>query len=313
VHFTRHGIPFANEIASYENVQLINQAPVTGGGSRLVNLKNKVFGVEPLIGNQLFGSNPAGRFGGPNSVYGVGFTKATRFVDTTEGTIPGIAVLVKRSLLRGLENVGSVVRDTNNYIPVYSIGSQYASVLSKARISTTNDDTNKNSTNNVDEQSSANTGERSSLKTRTTNNSNSSTDIREAFEVAKPNPFSRKPDIDRDTATTPTIEAADYGTPGGDIRNYSTLSYSKIPKKGKVAEQGGFNDFRLDVTEYDGSTGFLGDITNSNYKQKNLEKSGWGTQGAVGADRSDYTKPSDRGDKVNLIGYGKNVLSAKLA
>ena len=34
---------------------------------------------------------------------------------------------------------------------------------------------------------------------------------------------------------------------------------------------------------------------------KNLEKNGWGTQGAVGADRSDYTKASGRGDKVNLI------------
>jgi len=128
-----------------------------------------------------------------------------------------------------------------------------------------------------------------------------------------PNPFKRTPDIDRDTATTPTIEAADYGTPGGDIRNYSTLSYSKIPKKGKVAEQGGFNDFRLDVTEYDGSTGFLGDRTNSNYKQKNLEKSGWGTQGKVGEDRSDYTKASGRGDKVNLIDYEKRILSAEFA
>jgi hypothetical protein len=75
-------------------------------------------------------------------------------------------------------------------------------------------DTNKNGVLNIDLQGGPfNTGERTSLSTRTKNNGVGLLGllpnvIREAFEVDKPNPFNRQPDIDRGTPTTPTINSA---------------------------------------------------------------------------------------------------------
>jgi hypothetical protein len=361
VHFTKHGMPFLNEVASYGNVQEAKEIEYKIGNkltNRLIQLRQEIIRT-PLI-NKTNGLPIASLsyFGGPNSAYGIGFTTIKRAVNSNSNVLVStggtnkydyftnpytlfsnkkqtavsplaldaeISSNYRSQLLNAAEQkrnpasesnltdpsfsnpfkrTPDVDSDTNNFIPIYSIKSQYASVLSKARINTTNDDDNKNITNNVDEQSSANTGERSSLKTRTINNSDSSTDIREASEVAKPNPFSRKPDIDRDAPNTPTIERLYID--GTNIRNYSTIAYNQIPKN--PGPYPGINDFRSTIEE-----NWVGDSKKADYANKNLEKNGWGTQGAVGADRSDYTKASGRGDKVNLIGYRKNKLSAELA
>jgi hypothetical protein len=283
VHFTKHGIPFLNEVASYGNVQEAKELEYKIGNkltNRLIQLRQEIIRT-PLV-NKTNGLPIASLsyFGGPNSAYGIGFTNIRRAVNSNSNVLVSTGGTNKYDYFSNPYTLFSNKKQTavSPLAIDAEISSNYRSPLSYAAEQQRNPASESNLT-----------------------------------DANLPNPFKRKPDIDRDTATTPTIEAADYGTPGGDIRNYSTLSYSKIPKKGKVAEQGGFNDFRLDVTEYDGSTGFLGDRTNSNYKQKNLEKSGWGTQGKVGEDRSDYTKASGRGDKVNLIDYEKRKLSAEFA
>ena len=170
-------------------------------------------------------------------------------------------------------------------------------------------DINKNGVLNIDPQGEPfNTGERTSLSTRTKNNvvrlpGPLSNVIREAFEVDKPNPFHREFDI-QDGNKSKLLQKGDYGI--GDIRNYATLTYNNIQKFVKKEDPyTEINDFRRSVDNSIAKT-FSGNPDKSDYTNKNLEKNGWGTQGAVGANRSDYTKASARGDKVNKLDFLPN-------
>ena len=108
-HFTRHGIPFANELASYEQVirhQTENWSSHAPGkyettNNRLAKLKKELLGAvqdsgvttgllasAQRLSDAIKGSeNPIiqtlSGLGGPNSVYGIGATNIRRYVDTS--------------------------------------------------------------------------------------------------------------------------------------------------------------------------------------------------------------------------------------
>ena len=90
LHFTRHGIPFANESASYEAVkraQLLNIKD-----NRLIKLKSELISpntnTAELVATALSGFNgqpitELSGLAGPNSVYGIGTTTIRRYSNTT--------------------------------------------------------------------------------------------------------------------------------------------------------------------------------------------------------------------------------------
>ena len=137
-------------------------------------------------------------------------------------------------------------------------------------------------------------------------------------------PFKDTAGVEIDISTTATRKNTTAAVSTG-IDNYLTLAYSKIPKnKGENS----FRDFRNDITaETTQEKSILGTGTNKDYYKSNnlVTKYGFGTPGAVGADRTnplDYILPGDkytgdkkertklisvanfRGDKVNAYDIG---------
>ena len=118
LHFTRHGVPFLNEIASYENVIKAKQAlSFNDPYSRLINLKKELFFDLPGIpGPGKFATSliqkagplrKAAGFGsgtpilslsglaGPGSVYGIGLTTIKRHYNSTN--LPNDAISAPKS------------------------------------------------------------------------------------------------------------------------------------------------------------------------------------------------------------------------
>ena len=302
LHFTRHGIPFANEIASYENVIRGKQLLSLGGSySRLIDLK-KEFATGKLSSNlevvgdkvkilntKSLGSAILSGLAGPQSVYGIGITQIRRVVDTTTDA-------KERAVVSG-------------FIQRYRNGKHYFSSL---RADTTNDN-----------DSNTHIGTAQTVRQFQDDNSNS---LAKNFKFL--NGDSGTENIfDVDISTAKSRETVYKDAPSTGINNYLTLAYGKIPKnKGEKS----FRDFREDIANSLSSmnvadASILGTGTLDNYYQtNNLEtKYGFGKLGAVGADR---TNPNDyiitgsgykgtnrtiliddasfRGDKVNAYDIG---------
>jgi hypothetical protein len=242
------------------------------------------------------------KFGGPGSVYGIGYTPIRRVVDTRSDAVANAK--------------------KNNFSQVYKDTMQYASLVSTQTNNNTlspTKDSNKNSVSNIELQNSNNTDERDSLNTR----------LSKVPAAATPGAKLNSTPVDLSTAAS-RVKA--YKTPDGTftptgINNYITLAYSKIPKnKGEKS----FRDFRADidnsgaVQSLDDSS-LLGTGTIENYyTDNNLEtKYGFGKLGVVGADRTNPNNyiitgsgykgtnrtiliddDSFRGDKVNAYDIG---------
>ena len=308
LHFTRHGIPFLNELASYENVIKTNQLGLTGSvdGNRLVKVKNELFG-KPTTTDGPLGffqkiqnvlrtvngwtqapiltlSTPKAGIGGPNSVYGIGGTTIRRYTNTA-------AESLKRA------------KELYNFTPIYNIKSQYASAESNGFNKTgAKEDSNKNTISNVDVQSDSNSGERTSLYSR----------------VEKPSE-KKTPGTDRivNLSSQRNREKSYSGLPLGDINDYVTMAYHQIPKN-KTERDEWKGDFRnaLDTSKFSGAP-----ERDDYFQDNNLEKRyGFGNVGQVGADRTKplefiqpnfdgskegrkglIIKPNFRGDKVNAL------------
>ena len=110
LHFTRHGIPFLNEFASYEFVSkqknsltaynpLFDTGVADTTGNRLIALRKEYAVLGPLkytnkillalqktkfLVTKTIGSNILSGLGGSASVYGIGFTQIRRYVNTEE-------------------------------------------------------------------------------------------------------------------------------------------------------------------------------------------------------------------------------------
>lgn len=118
LHFTRHGVPFLNEIASYENVIRAKQAlSFNDPYSRLINLKKELFfdlpgipGPGKFVTSLIQKAGPlrkAAGFGsgtpilslsglaGPGSVYGIGLTTIKRHYNSTN--LPNDAISAPKS------------------------------------------------------------------------------------------------------------------------------------------------------------------------------------------------------------------------
>lgn len=324
LHFTRHGIPFINSVASYESIQNFKReiwnSPV--GGNRLINLRNQVFGQVlrlPTFAATALGiknpeiktppiqtgspipilSSPFAGVGGPNSLYGIG------------GTI------IRRSTTPVSEK------------SKYAINRQYASAINRysQEKSTTVLDTNGFKTvEGVDKNAFSIRDVYEAESVSNLNVSNTPTSVTPGIPNTTPNPFNRKPDISRGVNDT-TIESFNDGN--NSIRNYIALAYDKIPTKSKNGSVA--NDFRTDIVKtatadqkkFLGRTKFDDYYTNHNLQ----EKYGFGDLGKVGADRTnpdsfgktssgaditgaDYKNGANplldnnsgfRGDKVNAI------------
>jgi hypothetical protein len=338
LHFTRHGIPFANEIASYENVirgkNILSLKPE--GYSRLIELRGefangKVFSKLEKVGAKLkilktkgLGSTILSGLAGAQSVYGIGTTQIRRVVDTSTDA----ELNAKRQ----------------NFVSVYGIDSQYASSQANSayNASTIKKDSLKDGA--VDNLASkfgiTNTKFLASLdataKEATLNEKRVSLKDKRDIEYPDTDKNNYSPGaklnstkVDLSTAAT-RVKA--YKTPDGTftptgINNYLTLAYGKIPKnKGEKS----FRDFREDIANSLSSmnvadASILGTGTLDNYYQtNNLEtKYGFGKLGVVGADRTNPNNyiitgsgykgtnrtiliddDSFRGDKVNAYDIG---------
>jgi hypothetical protein len=299
LHFTRHGIPFANEAASYSNVSSrINSILTYDFNNRLISLKKDLFG--PLSSVSNFEGAPIFRLtglAGPNSVYGIGATTIRRSAITDSAAIAQAS------------NYG--------FTSIYNINSQYASAEFKSKaksdtrvgpgflplpaFSSKGEDGNKNTRDNVDLQDSSNTNERSSLFTLGTKLKD--TDATPGTEIGIGNV-----QLDSNTRKSNAYPT----TPNNPINQYEVLAYNRIPKKADISS---FNDFRNNLS--DNSNAFSGKITADNtdalsYENNNLEnKKGFGQQGKVGADRSNplefFAASKDYGRDVTRRPWAANI------
>ena len=268
LHFTRHGIPFANESASYENV--IKEKQRTSAGevySRLIDLQkefdagkfysNKI--IEGLSKVKIFktkslGSNILSGLGGPGSVYGIGFTQIRRVTDTKSDA-------VERAARFG-------------FTQIHSIESQYASAIGKASTSTKTDELIKLPGENV------------------IRNSRIDNEIGRVLPNGQFGNYDEKTpgnDQEADLSTLATLKNTYTSTPNNPINTYATLAYTKINKNARSERKG---DFRNGLD--DSAKSFSGKkltADQNQYEKYNLEtKYGFGNVGKVGADRSDPNK-----------------------
>jgi len=96
LHFTRHGIPFANSAASYENVQrkkklVYDTFPLAS--NRLLGLRTEL-GLDTRTGLSLIQKGmpilSLSGISGPQSLYGIGYTSITRHVNSIEQSTEAI-------------------------------------------------------------------------------------------------------------------------------------------------------------------------------------------------------------------------------
>jgi hypothetical protein len=144
LHFTRHGLPFLNAVASYENVQramgvasLLDQK--TYGGNRLLKLLGESQGPLSLTGLPwvtLTGIT------GPNSVYGIGGTAIKRSVNTFVSKPTYYQTLTAAQTLLGIAKFPSAVDKAigRNDDVKANEGNAYAPSFAAYRTSTTGGD-----------------------------------------------------------------------------------------------------------------------------------------------------------------------------
>jgi hypothetical protein len=294
LHFTRHGIPFANEVASYENVQRAKILAPTLYKNRLDKLRKILFSSVTLPENPItkrseikrstivFRGTPILELSGllgPNSVYGIGATTIRRAVDTqSDATLrAGIPIL-------------------------YQYGSSYMKSL---RANTKNDNDVSGKTDTKDSFTISDTLTHPLVKKLDTN----TTDLTPPYTTNKYTPGHG------------TVDPNKYGDGGlawpirvDSIDDYITLPYSAIPTRTKGTMK--INDFRKNIedakeTLSGNETSILGTGTQRTdyYQTYNLERNyGFGELGKPGTDRSDTGRFVKTGKEFN--GTNRIILSS---
>jgi hypothetical protein len=276
LHFTRHGIPFANEFASYENVIKAQQLLSIGDPySRLITLKGEFGGPGKLASNlikegadtvKVIATKALGSLtlssvlGGPGSVYGIGFTQIRRVVDTKSDA-------VANAKLHG------------NFTQLYLYGKQYAEgVLTPLR--------------KVDEAKTSLSKKIAATKYNTTT---------PGVYVTDKTPDS-KVDISRSDSKNEASLYKNETTPPVGINSYITLAYGKIPKDKKT-----LRDFRsaiiedLKVTNQSQLTAIGTGRDKDYYTKNNLEdKYGFGKLGLI-----------DGVTRLNALGEGSFLVKGQ--
>jgi hypothetical protein len=339
LHFTRHGLPFLNEAASYENVQrtkklVFSIAP--GASNRLLGLRNEL-GLNSNTGISLIQKGmpilSLSGLAGPQSVYGIGLTTIRRSVKSIEG---GYEAILERREINPFTKLRNYAGKKAGYqtsivfgIDGYKRGINYfrpdletistnlfTNIIIKGP-STSAKDYNANPYKpNIDDNES---------KTLIDSKNYSTSLYVGALRAKTGHDF----DANKDQASVKVSDLAEKGlgsttyvndietsekrankypgTPVGDINSYVTLAYGKIPKKSAGTVP---NDFRSNIATTADSLSVseasqlgLGNVEDNNYyKNNNLEtKYGFGNLGQVGADRTAPNKFAAKGTE-----FGKN-------
>jgi hypothetical protein len=286
LHFTRHGIPFANEVSSYGNVQLAKgplwNSPI--GGNRLINLRTQIFGkvvsIPPIFGLPPISVKvpgiPVGTpipllsgLSGPQSVYGVGATPINRATDSLN------------TALRQAR-IASYPFKYGSFIDFEGFKS-YAPKL-RANTKNENDSSRTNELNPRNASGVDDTvGKWAGLKT----NLERDLSLKDTAINTRTPGAGKNPVVDISSNSKRKSGYPDASQEA--INNYITLAYNKIPKRknGSVT-----NDFRAEIAKngVDSQQANLlgmGNTDPDNYSKNNLqEKYGFGNLGKVGADRT---------------------------
>lgn len=261
IHFTRHGIPFLNEVASYENVIKLNQITSIGGPySRLISLR-KQLGLDNSSGATLIQAGLPipllSGIGGSQSVYGVGITTIKRSVQSISNRLIDIEA---RDKINPFSRQFGYTKDRGFNSSITTPRDSYLR---------TSGDPRKSLSGQIDDLGKT-TKTPGALKN--TNNDQASLETSKAREK-----------FYRDAPIT-------------GINSYITLAYNKIPKD---ADKKKFSDFRTNIEtngiDEKSAKGILGTGTNKDYyNDNNLEKKyGFGNLGALNTDPNvDRTTPT---------------------
>lgn len=130
LHFTRHGLPFLNETASYENVQRIKTIAPSLYKNRLDSLRSSLFNSIKLPNanitdlkdvkhkSLIFKGAPIvelSGLAGPNSVYGIGTTTIRRHTDTqSDAVLRALDSGFIQTVLYGDSYAGNLRANTKN-------------------------------------------------------------------------------------------------------------------------------------------------------------------------------------------------------
>jgi len=300
LHFTRHGIPFLNEAASYEKViqyQTKNSNQFVAV-NRLLQLKTELFGTQKIpaksktlegfqkLSNKIKGSdNPIiqtlSGLGGPGSVYGIGSTNIRRYVDTRtfnpEDKVTERLILNSRS-------------PEDYYAGLFKISTGHlgnpklsSNVKGRDNDAIAIDDLE----NDIDPTSASSPGNPRSLKRW----------------LDKTVSAGNEPGNNYSEGLSLKVQNSAFAANGSSEQNrYSTLPYAEIRKIAKDRNNSKttkINDFR---TKLDGDTRtFSIDTKNVNYTDDNISKRyGFGDHGNPNNDRSN---PYERKDSTgNIVG-----------
>lgn len=297
LHFTRHGIPGLNGIDDYEKVQNVkrlafnanNILPISS--NRLVSLSGKYRSVNLLtrLGNtRVFGLIskvvegvtgfpgliPMSGIGGPQSVYGVGYTGISRKVDTITDAVNNARY--------------------DGYTPNYTIAYQYASLLHGYKTTALAAPAFGQAIDNVDNNELS---IKSIFESKVSNEFGTIVNLPVIAGVTIPQvkipiPNATPGNGEKDISNASNVYAKGTVLPDADVRKYSTLAYGTIPKN-KSDKSFLKGDFRNGLSS--NAKSFSG--KGKDYATKNLETTyGFGDLGKVGADR---TNPDSFGKKAD--------------
>jgi hypothetical protein len=290
LHFTTHGLPFVNELASYEKVQnsrislfspnnvtafSTNRLVALSGKYRSVNLVSRIgnsraFGLitKSLEGITNFpGLLPMSGLAGPQSVYGIGYTGISRKVDTVTDAINNAR--------------------NNGYNPNYTAAFQYASLLHGYNTTALAAPSFGQAVENVDDNELS---IKSTFESKVSNNTPVTVSLPTIAGVSIPPvkipiPNATPGNGEKDISNASNVYSKGAALTNTDVRNYLTVAYSKIPKKSndKTDSKGDFRNLLNNDT-----IGFTGKRADSDYIKNSIDaKYGFGTQGKVGANRTD--------------------------
>lgn len=113
LHFTRHGVPFKNEKASYENV-VKSQSEFVGTSNRLITLTTSIISAHNrFIAGGLSLADRIKALTGPQSVYGIGYTTIHVASDNRDRSVSAIK-------LKGTESIETYATLAYDKIPAGS-------------------------------------------------------------------------------------------------------------------------------------------------------------------------------------------------
>lgn len=304
LHFTRHGIPFLNEAADYSNFHRgLKQDELDMGKSlnRLALLRKDLL-VSPIIETDKKEISRLSKVGGPQSVYGLGFTTIHRVVDTSLRYQLGTATDdIKKEFFGTLAIVrgGSLIKDNDlGDTPTletgkYSFKTRYAPSFNqnKTKQGTISDDkeTAKDQSYSAEHFKSI---------------TDETIGLAQKWQLTSTRNSEWAPGEGRLKADDPKTSLNDIkpiGTNDNSGNKWSTLNYQNISQFAKDRKPGItiVNDFRKTLLERDEETSASSNLIPLDKKLENTVKSY--------EDKDVSWTPGNRGENADGTGTNKNT------